>query len=116
MTRPISEVLAMTTQQADNILAALMPWAIESLEKAMERYLHLCGVSVSTADAEVLEQDKVTYAHMVKRDSDGQRLISADDCVNFLSDVTGLTPEKSLAFQMRVFLKWQNEAVVGGQA
>lgn len=116
MTRPISEDLAMSIQQAENILAALMPWAIESLEKAMKRYLHLCGASVSTADAEVLEQDKVTYAHMVKCDSDGQRLLCADDCVNFLSDLTGLTPEKSLAFQMRTLPELKIEAVTCAKA
>jgi hypothetical protein len=114
MTRPISEVLPMTMQEADNILAALMPWAIESLEHAMERYLHLCGVSVCTADPAVLEQDKVKYPHMVLRDNDGDPYLSVDDCVNFLSDVTGLTAEKSLAFQKRVFLQMHKEAIRRG--
>lgn len=116
MTRPISEVLAMTMQQADNILAALAPWATESLEQAMERYLHLCGASVCTAPAAVLEQDKLKYPHMVLRDKEGDPYLSVDDCVNFLSDVTGLTPEKSLAFQMRAFLNCKIKAVAAGQA
>jgi hypothetical protein len=115
MTRPISEVLAMTMQQADNILNGLTPWAIERLQQGMERYLHLCGVSVCTADAGVLEQDKVKYPHMIKRESGGQPLLSADDCVNFLSDVTGLTPEKSLAFQMRAALKWRIDSVTSAK-
>ena len=116
MTRPISEVLAMTMQQADNILAALAPWATASLEQAMERYLHLCGASVCTAPAAVLEQDKLKYPHMVLRDLEGDPYLNVADCVNFLSDVTGLTPEKSLAFQMRTFLKLQIEAVTCAKA
>lgn len=111
MTRPISEMLAMTMPQADNILTALAPWAIERLENAMQRYLHLCGASVCTADAAVLEEDRLKYPHMVLRDHDGDPYLNVDDCVNFLSDVTGLTPEKSLAFQMRAFLNLQKAAV-----
>ncbi|WP_274644797.1 hypothetical protein [Pseudomonas serbica] len=107
----ISEVLPMTSQEADNILAALMPWAIESLEQAMARYLHLCGASVCTADPVVLEQDKLKYPHMVLRDNDGDPYLSVDDCVDFLCDVTGLTAEKSLAYQKRVFLKLYKEAI-----
>mgnify|MGYP003407628230 CR=1 FL=1 len=109
MKRSISEIIAMTMPQADNILAALMPWAIESLEQAMARYLHLCGASVCTADPAVLEQDKLKYPHMVLRDKDGDPYLSVDDCVDFLCDVTGLTAEKSLAFQKRVFLQLHKE-------
>jgi hypothetical protein len=111
MTRRISEVLPMTMQQAENILGALMPWAIESLEQAMARYLHLCGASLCTADPAVLEQDKLKYPHMISRDHDGDPYLSVDDCVDFLCDVTGLTAEKSLAFQMRAFHKMHIEAI-----
>lgn len=114
MPRPISEVLPMTMREAENILSALMPWAIESLEQAMQRYLHLCGASVCTGDPAVLEQDKLKYPHMVLRDKDGDPYLSVDDCVDFLCDVTGLTAEKSLAFQKRVFLQLQKEAIRRG--
>jgi hypothetical protein len=113
MSRRISEVLPMTMQEADNILGALMPWAISSLEQGMARYLNLCGASVCTADPAELEQDKLKYPHMILRDHDGEPYLSVDDCVDFLCDVTGLTAEKSLAFQKRVFLQLQMQAIRG---
>ena len=103
MKRSISEILAMTMPQADNILAALMPWAIERLELGMERYNHLCGIPTSSPASSHFERDKIQFSQMIKKDEAGHPVMSGDDCVVFLSSVTDLTAEKCLAFQMRNF-------------
>lgn len=111
MNRPISDVIPMTILQAGSILNGLAPWALTRLAMGLERYKHLCSIPTSAPASEYLEQDRIRYAHMVRPGEAGEPMGSADDCVIFLSEVTDLTFEKCLAYQMRHFPSLQHNDI-----
>lgn len=59
------------------------------LAQAHDRYEHLIGLSDTGQIAqEILEQDKIKYAHFIKKTADNLPIFNDNDCIDFIFNVT----------------------------
>lgn len=105
----------MDTTEARKIVAALAASDRDTLSNAHLRYMHFTGVYTGDIGADVIEQDRAAFPHLLKWDEAGRPSLSDQRCADFMVGVSGLPREWCLAWDEVDFVETHGEGFLEKQ-
>jgi hypothetical protein len=99
----------METSEARKIVHGLSAADRVTLSSAHSRYMHFTGVYTGEVSADVIAEDRATFAHVLKWDDEGRPSLSDQRCADFMAAITGLARESCLAWDEVDFVDTHGE-------